>query len=171
MPVRGRECSSQQMPFITEKFQSYNAFANASLQDIYGEGLNDAYTAEMNTFDSMVLLGRPEGGYEKQLLPTEAQLFPLMDAVFTDLDGDGFQDAILAGNIYNTEVETPRMDMGSGLVLMGGSNGYTTLAPPQAALYLEGNVKSLLMVDGPAGSKLLLGGANDGALQVRNIDQ
>ena len=171
VPVRGRECSSQQMPFITEKFQSYNAFANASLQDIYGEGLNDAYTAEMNTFDSMVLLGRPEGGYEKQVLPTEAQLFPLMDAVFTDLDGDGFQDAILAGNIYNTEVETPRMDMGSGLVLMGGSNGYSTLAPPQAALYLEGNVKSLLMVDGPAGSKLLLGGANDGALQVRNIDQ
>ena len=36
VPSRGRECSSQQMPFIKEKFPSFEAFAEASLEDIYG---------------------------------------------------------------------------------------------------------------------------------------
>ena len=39
VPVRGRECSSQQMPFIKDKFPTYSEFANASLSDIYGEKL------------------------------------------------------------------------------------------------------------------------------------
>ena len=34
-PVRGRQCSSQQMPAIKEKFDDYNTFASASLEEIY----------------------------------------------------------------------------------------------------------------------------------------
>ncbi len=39
VPVRGKECSSQQMPFINSKFGTYAEFADASLEDIYGENL------------------------------------------------------------------------------------------------------------------------------------
>ena len=37
VPVRGRECSSQQMPFILDKFKTYSAFANADIHQILGD--------------------------------------------------------------------------------------------------------------------------------------
>ena len=41
VPVRGRECSSQQMPAIESKFKDYNSFASASLNQIYTSKLLD----------------------------------------------------------------------------------------------------------------------------------
>ena len=37
LPVRGRSCSSQAMPFVRQKFPTYDQFARATLKDIYGE--------------------------------------------------------------------------------------------------------------------------------------
>ena len=36
-PLRGRQCSSEQMPFIKEKFGTYDEFAKANMQDVFGE--------------------------------------------------------------------------------------------------------------------------------------
>jgi hypothetical protein len=41
-PVRGRECSSQQMPFILDKFPTYAQFAEATIQDIYSPEMLEA---------------------------------------------------------------------------------------------------------------------------------
>ena len=35
-PVRGRECSSQQLPFIKDKFPDYKSFASASVDEMLG---------------------------------------------------------------------------------------------------------------------------------------
>ena len=40
-PVRGRQCSSEQMPAIKKKFKNYDAFASASLKDIYTDQMLD----------------------------------------------------------------------------------------------------------------------------------
>jgi hypothetical protein len=37
VPVRGRECSSQQLPYIKQEFPTYDGFAKASLQEIIGK--------------------------------------------------------------------------------------------------------------------------------------
>ncbi|MCB0818831.1 MAG: VCBS repeat-containing protein, partial [Flavobacteriales bacterium] len=37
VPVRGRECSSEQMPFIKERFSTYEDFSKADLNTLYGE--------------------------------------------------------------------------------------------------------------------------------------
>jgi enediyne biosynthesis protein E4 len=40
-----------------------------------------------------------------------------------DVDGDGNLDAILGGNLYNSEAETPRNDASYGLWIKGDGNG------------------------------------------------
>jgi len=44
VPVRGRQCSSEQTPFINAKIPTYKEFANANMDDIYGkENLKKAW--------------------------------------------------------------------------------------------------------------------------------
>ncbi len=149
VPVRGRECSSQQMPFIAEKFETYNEFANASIIDIYGqEEVSDAYAKEVVTFESVILIAQANGSYDIHPLPLEAQAFPLLGCLSKDVNGDDVTDLLLLGNIYNTEVETPRLDAGSGLVLLSdGVSGYLPGSCPEYCFYAPGNTKKLHAVE------------------------
>jgi len=166
VPSRGKECSSQQMPFIKDKFPSYDEFAKASLEDVYGDKLNTSVQAEANTFESILLINKGKGVFEKSALPRPAQSFPLLTAVYHDVNKDGFEDAIIAGNIYDTEVETPRLDGGSGMVLLSNQvDGYTVVSPAETGLFIDGDVKDLelISIDGVA---YLVAGRNGGLLSV-----
>lgn len=143
VPVRGRECSSQQMPFIKDKFATYNDFAQASMKDIYGEKLYESYSGEATDFSSILLLNKGNNLFEKIPLPNECQLFPTLAITLFDLNNDGFEDCVISGNIYETEVETPRLDAISGLALISnGKDGYNPATMKKTGLYLKGNVKS-----------------------------
>ncbi|PCJ94588.1 MAG: hypothetical protein COA50_12585 [Flavobacteriaceae bacterium] len=170
VPVRGRECSSQQMPFIQEKFPSYNDFANATLNDVYGDKLNESYQSEVSEFKSILLINKGNGQFKKQLLPMEAQAFPILNFVTYDINKDGYEDCILAGNIYGTEVETPRLDAISGLVLLSnGKDGYTPTPYWESGLYLDGNVKNIEVLNTPKGI-ILLNTINNGVLGIHQLN-
>ncbi|WP_299797037.1 FG-GAP-like repeat-containing protein [uncultured Maribacter sp.] len=162
VPVRGRECSSQQMPFIKEKFTTYNDFANATMEDIYGDKLKDSYSNEVTEFNSILLLNKGNNKFEKVTLPNQAQLFPTLAISLFDLNNDGFEDCVVSGNIYETEVETPRLDAISGLALISnGKDGYTPATMKSTGLYLKGNVKSMESIKYKDHTLLIAGFNND----------
>ena len=41
-------------------------------------------------------------------LPPLAQSIPFYQVMYMILNNDGYEDVIIGGNIYNTEVETPQ---------------------------------------------------------------
>jgi hypothetical protein len=171
LPVRGRECSSEQMPFISEKFPTYDAFAKATLTDILGEtGLENAIHREVREFQSGVF--RNDGGnFEFIPFPNLAQIAPVMDMLAIDLNKDGLKDLILAGNLFNAEVETVRHDANNGLVLINKGNAqFEPMTMLESGLYLPGNVKSLAKVKTQKGT-LILAGVNDNILEVFRIDK
>jgi hypothetical protein len=170
VPVRGRECSSQQMPFIQQKFETYSEFANAKLVDIYGDKLDTAYEAEATEFKSIVLINMGDGVFTKNYLPSEAQLFPILKTEFIDINKDGFEDAIIGGNIYNTEVETPRLDAFSGSVLLSnGKDGYQPLKWKDSGIVLDGNLKDLTLLNNRS-KTLLIATQNNGNLMVHELN-
>ena len=170
VPLRGKECSSQQMPFIKEKYPSFEGFANASLVDIYGSKIKDAYAKEVTNFNSVLLLNSGSG-FTVETLPIEAQEFPILDAVELDVNRDGIQDIIVAGNIYQTEVETPRLDSGNGLVLIADGDGsYKPMKLNDSGLSLPGDVKSLGKLASKDGNTYLLAGKNQGLLQIMKFE-
>jgi hypothetical protein len=147
VPLRGKECSTQQMPFISKKIKSYYEFANSSLDDIYGQKLQTSYNREVNEFKSILLLNEGENKFKKVILPAMAQTMPILDGDTFDFNQDGFEDLIVVGNIYNTEVETPRLDNPYGLVLLSNKkDNYTVLTPKKTGLYLNGNTKSVALI-------------------------
>ena len=144
LPVRGRECSSQQMPFIKEKFATFKSFAEADLDGIYGaDKLEEALHLTVDNFESVVLISDGSKNFKSKALPIQAQYGPSLDFVVTDLNKDGHLDIIGAGNIYNAEVETVRYDANKGYVLLGDGQGSFN-AMENSGLLTSGNVKHLL---------------------------
>ena len=167
VPVRGRECSSEQMPFLAEKYETYAAFANASIDDIFGDELDSSLALEVNEFRSVLLINRGDAKFEVTYLPNIAQTFPLLTTLSKDLDGDGFEDLVLAGNIYNTEVETPRWDGGTGLVLKSdGTGNFTAMQADKSGIFLSGNVKDLMWLSMDGQGEKLLAIRNNGPISI-----
>ena len=156
------------MPFIAEKIPTFTEFANASLQDIYGEKINTSYMREVNDLKSYVLINNGDSTFKKVILPDLAQTIPILSSDVFDYNKDGFEDIVISGNIYNTEVETPRLDNPFALLLLSNNvDGYTCLSPEITGLYTNGNAKSIQIIDNP---KLLLVGNNNESIESFKIN-
>ncbi len=143
VPVRGKECSTEQNSFVSEKIETYKEFANSTLVDIYGEEeLNAAYHKEAHEFGSVYLRNKGNGSFEVQKLPTTAQFGPTMAFEVADVNQDGNLDVLGVGNIYEAEVETIRYDANTGYILLGDSKGNLT-PHKDISFSTQGNVKDM----------------------------
>lgn len=166
-PLRGRSCSAQQIPNLKNKFSSYNAFAEASLIDVYGtKALSKSLEYKAELFSSICLENLGGGKFKAHKLPRLAQLSSINDIIVDDVDRDGKKDIIVAGNMYGSEVETPRNDAGVGLFLKGnGDCSFKQVTMQESGLSLPFDVKELksIIIDK---SKHIVVGANNGPLKI-----
>ncbi|MCK8522947.1 VCBS repeat-containing protein [Aquimarina sp. D1M17] len=115
LPVRGKECSSQQVPRLSHKFKTYNSFASASLNDIYGkQNLENALHYTSTYFTTSLLKNNGNGNFDIIALPIEAQFGPTTDFLIEDFNLDGHLDIFGIGSLYEAEVETIRYDSNKG---------------------------------------------------------
>ncbi len=147
VPVRGRECSSEQMPFIKKKFPSYRSFAEADIEQIFGEDkLAEAYHREVNDFASYLFRNNGKGQFATEKLPEMAQIAPLWGQIWNDVNKDGRDDLLLTGNLYDTEVETPRYDAGNGLILLINEDSEIPLMPSASGFYTPGDTRDIHLI-------------------------
>ena len=148
-PVRGRECSSQQLPFIKEKFPDYQSFGKASLNEVLGSNLLPS-SLELNAYTFATTLFENKGNMNFDPIPLshQVQLSSINDIVANDLNQDGIPDLIMAGNLLFSEVETPRNDAGYGVILLGSNEKDFEVIPPSQLNYFgEGEVKKIKAIE------------------------
>jgi len=117
-PIRGKECSSEQTPFLNEKFGTYKGFAASNIEKIYGtENIANALHLEATTFSSYYLKNNGKGNLEVIELPNTTQFGPTLGFEFIDINNDGQREILGIGNIYDAEVETIRYDASKGFIL------------------------------------------------------
>ncbi|PWH83927.1 hypothetical protein DIS18_05075 [Algibacter marinivivus] len=144
VPVRGRECTSQQMPFVAEKFKDYHSFASSKLLEILPEDkVKNAVVYEISNFESIILIN-DNGILKRKSLPIEAQISPIKSSIVRDFNNDGVKDILIVGNHYGVEVETVRYDAGFGLVLLGdNNNNFNPISPIDSGLHLPYDTRSI----------------------------
>jgi enediyne biosynthesis protein E4 len=147
VPIRGRECTSQQMPVIAQKFPTFVSFANSDLAGILGNrNMESALHYKAYTFSSVVAINE-SGKLNFRRLPVETQLSCINGFIVHDFDGDGKKDVLLAGNKFDVEVETTPADASPGWVLKGdGSGNFEVLKPAQSGFFVPYNVKDVRLV-------------------------
>ncbi|MGF1565049.1 MAG: VCBS repeat-containing protein [Flavobacteriales bacterium] len=144
VPVRGRACSSSQMPGIKERFPTYDAFARADLEEILGvDNLDAVYSRSANTFTSGWVELTPTGLGQFTPLPPMAQISPIFGTVQT-----GSNELITAGNYLQTEVETTPYDASLGILLTLAGDGRKVQCTPTAesGVFLPGDVRCVLPI-------------------------
>ena len=168
-PVRGRQCSSEQMPAIKAKFKDYNSFASASLNEIYTDKLlEESLSYSVTAFKSLYLENK-EGRFYPRPLPQLAQVSNINKLVVKDFNDDGHLDVVLAGNLYNAEVETPRNDASFGLYLIGdGKGNFEAQSQLESGLTIVGEVKDMELLS-TKNSSLLLVAKNNAPMQIIRV--
>ena len=169
VPVRGKECSTEQMPFLQEKFPTYDGFASSGIVDILGaEKISAANQKSATTFSSLFLINNGEMSFDIKRLPEIAQWSPIVDMVIDDYDKDGNLDIVIAGNMHDTEPETPSYDAGRGLLLNGNGDGTFTTSNliQHSGLNISRNVRAVEKIKLGTNQKGLLVANNNGKVQL-----
>ncbi|HEX6813471.1 MAG TPA: FG-GAP-like repeat-containing protein [Planctomycetota bacterium] len=148
LPVRGLSCSSDAMPYLRQKFPTYDAFARASLAEIYGtEQLGKSLELTSNELRHVVLENRGVD-FALHALPRIAQVSAGFGLGLADFDADGVQDIVLAHNFFSPEPETGRFGGGLGVFLRGrGGMQFEAVPAHRSGLVMPEDAKGLGLVD------------------------
>ena len=170
VPLRGRECTSMQMPDVAEKFKDYHSFASAKLIEILPEDkMEDAIIYEIKNFESIILINN-NGELVSQALPNEAQISPIKSTLIFDINKDGHQDIITVGNHYGVEVETVRYDAGFGTILLGdGKANFKSVSPSLSGFYVPYDSREITQLK-LQNKDLILVTNNDAQLSFFNLN-
>jgi len=168
VPIRGRECTSEQMPIISDRFKTYNAFADADMSQIIGNKTQGSIKYQAFQFASVMI--KNEGNrFTVSELPRTAQISSVNAIAQIDLDGDQTKEIVLAGNKYQTEAETSRLDASIGMILEYDSDGsWKAYEPSKYGYELGGDVKDMAVFE-QDGKARLIKASNDEILTIYDI--
>lgn len=171
-PLRGRSCSSQQIPDIKKKFPNYNLFSEATLTDVYQEkDLNEALQYDVRQFASVYIENKGNKKFEVKVLPDLAQVSTVFGILPFDFNGDMNLDLLLTGNFHHAEIETPRADASIGLIVLGdGKGNFEPVDANVAGISAREDAKGLAFIQtGPMNLSAMVVN-NNGPLQVFDLN-
>ncbi len=170
-PLFGLAKLSPSIYTLAIRFASYASFATVPVGRMFDAAqLRQAVHYQTDNLASLYLQNTGGGAFTATPLPTLAQIAPIRGIVAEDVDGDGRLDVIVAGNLFDTEPNTPRLDAGNGLWLKGdGRGGFTAIPPATSGFLAPGNVTGLALIHTPAGKAVLVANHGD-SLQAFSIN-
>ncbi|MCH7412735.1 VCBS repeat-containing protein [Belliella sp. R4-6] len=135
----------KQIPSVKKKYLKYSSYNRESIEDIFGaEVLAKSVVQEFNFAASAVMMNLGEGRFEVKPLPRKAQRSWMFAALVTDINGDGIQDIIMAGNLEGAKPEAGQYDASYGEVMIGKGDGtFEYLENRTHGLKLEGDIRNL----------------------------
>ncbi len=167
-PFYSKDDLQKQMPFIKQKYPTYESYASLTITDIFSEdALSRAEIFEAKTFSSCYIENRGNDRFEIKPLPREAQYFPVYGICPGDFDNDGNTDIVLAGNFFGSRIKFSDYDAGKGLLLRGdGKGNFTPLDDLRSGLFIRGEARDVAGIRTPGGSGLIVFALNNDSLRL-----
>lgn len=147
VPEEPLDTMSRGLPALRERIKTHKAYSEASVEEIFGDGLKNAKILEANWLETTVFLNRGDH-FEAKALPREAQFSPAFGICVADFDGDGNEDIFLAQNFFATVQDASRYDAGRGLWLRGdGGGNFTPVNGQESGVKVYGEQRGCAVAD------------------------
>jgi len=168
-PANNFDATVGQIPVIGLRYLTFDEFARATLEDIYGKNVLDgSLSYQVNTFSSVWIENRGEEKFLIHDLPDRSQFSCINDIAGMDFMGKSY---VVAGNLYGSEVETPRNDASVGLIMKyDNETGMYAVPPAESGLMVKGEVRHIIPIKLVTGKYALLFGINSNGLKLIEID-
>jgi hypothetical protein len=162
IPFAGKAELEKQIPSLKKKFLYAADFAKASVREVFGKDMiNNARVLSADEFSHAVYLQQRDGFFQRNALPPELQLAPVLDMARLDFDGN--TGWLIAGNFDGFNIQMGRQDA-AGLSLLTRSDS-TWRAQPLPGLPVRNEVRRILPLRvGPRPSWILA--CNNDSLRV-----
>ena len=170
-PALSLDDAAEQTPMLKKKFLRYEAYAKAAWKDLYdATAMQGTLEHKAVELQSCWWENKGNGSFTQHLLPLEVQFSMVQAISIADVNADGRQDLLLAGNCHAWRTQWGRQDASYGWVLQNTGKGFKALYPAQSGLWLNGDVRDMQLLNTAQG-RLLLAAAYGGAMQVRRLHQ
>lgn len=128
------------------RFRKHRDYARVSIENIFNEkSLKESKLYELNQPQSGLVINNGGGSFAFQPFEINLQKSSINKIGFFDVNGDGYDDIILAGNQRASENIGGWYDASIGDVLINDGTGkFKRLEPEASGLMLKGDVKSLV---------------------------
>jgi hypothetical protein len=157
----------KQIPSINKEYLSYNNFATASIDDIFGpQNLKSASKKQVYEFASCIFRNNGDGTFTKQQLPFAAQISSVNDIWVEDFNKDGSLDLLLVGNNFEISPQLGSLDASHGILLLNDSKGNFTRAKGQD-FNITGAARTILKLEYQGEKYLIITRNNDQPLFLK----
>nr|MCU0395686.1 VCBS repeat-containing protein [Chitinophagaceae bacterium] len=168
-PAASRDELLDQVVPLRKRFVKYQQYANATVEDIVPAAKRKTAAIWKVTELSSVIYLNKGNGFEKTLLPPEAQFSRVFSIQVLPASG-GERPLLLTGNFYPWRVQWGRCDGGLGTLLQTDAKGVTRVVPNMAAgLFASGDIRQAGLVKTAAGKHWVILAKNNDSVQVLEI--
>jgi hypothetical protein len=166
-----RPVLTAQLPVLKKEFLTFAAYAGKTVEETFSPGqLQSSEFKKADEFRSCAFINNGHGMFLKKPLHDRAQIFPVYAVLIDDINRDGKQDIIAAGNFYGLKPELGRYDADYGTVLLGkGKNEFNYLPPQQSGFFYQGQVRAMATAKTVNGKLLLVSRNNESLMVFKSI--
>jgi hypothetical protein len=168
-PLELRDDLIRSLPFLKDRYPNYRDYATQTFADVFPrKDLEDAVVKNAYTFATSLVRNNGDGSFTLIPLPLEAQIAPIYGIVAADIEGNGKQDLLMAGNFDGVKPEIGRMSAGYGVYLRGDGKGhFTPVRALESGFFVPGQTRDIQRVRTRAGSIYIVSRNNDRPLVFR----
>ena len=157
-PMASRDEMTDQMVSLRQKFPTYAAYANATIENILSpDQLKSAKQLTANYFETTYFENN-KGSFQAKKLPLQANFFPVFAISTGDFNHDGKADILLAGNTDHARIKVGKIDAGYGVLLKGDGKGHFEYVPQlKSGLSVRGCTRDLIQLNGKEENRVIFG--------------
>ena len=169
-PVALRHDLIAEIPRLAEKYPDYASYGGQTVQQIFSAGeLSNALELQATELRSMIFWNEEEG-FRGEPLPLRAQLAPMFGVHLADLTGDGADEILTGGNLYDVKPQAGPYDASRATVIGYHNGSLGSYLPKVSGVETNGEIRDIKEITMNDGTRHILIARYDDTLEILRIE-
>lgn len=172
-PIHQKKELTAQMSSLKKQNLKASDYSKRSIDALFpADVIKNCIVKTVNESRSVIAINEGNGNFKIEPLPYQVQLSCVCGIVCTDLNNDGLEDLIMAGNNFEFKPQYSQLDASYGNVLLNtGDLKFDWQHYDKSGFFIKDQVKHLKLFKDNSGRKFLVAAINDGKPRIYGLEE